>query len=269
MALPPRPWRGSTDGPSRDGADGVIVQRRSPMLTTALSLCDTAGKWHHMKNVIRLQLDILMPEGPGYNDADAPPELLPALFCRPDFLPTKGLLGDAFQESRNIDAACRQRLWGLLNSISRVLRAPGFGGSVEPSREDRTARWPEPADTANCILPDSQCQAWRDDRRGMSLLKDNGRDRVRGRLKLKLGRIILGQGRKTSAFMWAHRFICWAQHGGPKRMLWADEEGEEDAPSIMAWNSIEVLHICRQVSCLHPLHMRWGTRRQNLADRER
>ncbi len=78
--------------------------------------------------------------GPEINDADAPPELLLALYCRTEFVPTKGLLGDDFQESQRIDQACKKRLWGLLNSISRVLQAPGFGGGVDSSREVRGAR---------------------------------------------------------------------------------------------------------------------------------
>lgn len=205
------------------------------------------------------------------SDADTPPELRPAMYCKADFVPLKALLGSDVAESIHgrTDGSCALRLWSLLDSISAVLEAPGFGGQGPPSAEDQRERWPHhQASMEPCILPYKAGRQWKATRKtGMSLLADNDRNHTMGRLKLKLGyRKVTGPTpgqRKKIVNMWAQRFVCWAQHGGAKALMMSS--GEDD----VAWPMLQVLHRCREGRCLHPLHMSWGTAQQNRAERGR
>jgi hypothetical protein len=50
---------------------------------------------------------------------------------------------------------------------------------------------------------------------------------------------------------YAHRFVYWAMRGAPRPPL--------------SWGSAVLLHICQDAKCINPLHMRWGTQGENMA----
>jgi hypothetical protein len=55
---------------------------------------------------------------------------------------------------------------------------------------------------------------------------------------------------------WAHRMVCWCSWGPPPAM-------SGPAGRASTRGAMEVVHLCHNKRCLNPLHLAWGTPREN------
>ena len=207
----------------------------------------------------------------GHLEADPLPELQRVITCPAGFIPSRHTLGHNWDENTTGTmqggpspadmGGCSQRLWFLMTCIADMVHHEDFKDVGQPHGRER---W-RSSSLDQCMVPE------RRSRPSMSLIADNGdRDRGARRLKLKLGTYRDADGRRKFVHIWAHRFVCWAQHGGRRRghrdmclRTRARPQAYDEEPQV------EVMHTCHNGECLNPLHMRWGSREENLNDRRR
>lgn len=58
----------------------------------------------------------------------------------------------------------------------------------------------------------------------------------------------------SRASEYAHRLVLWSIRGPP-------------SPTLGGWQGAVAMHKCHNPLCVHPCHLKWGTRQENLADR--